>query len=223
MARPLLPTVDVEPVEPHSGSIIWLHGLGADGHDFEPIVPELGLPHVRFVFPHAPRRCVTVNMGMLMPAWYDITDLGTAAGYDMGDVRESEEDVENLIARETSRGIAPHRILLAGFSQGAAIALYAGLRHPEKLAGILALSTYLIEAEALATERSPANQSTPIFQAHGTHDPLLPLPLGQLCRRQLEELGYDVEFHTYPMAHHVLPEEIRDVAAWLSRRVPRTS
>ena len=198
-------------------SIIWLHGLGADGHDFEPIVPELPLPpglRARFVFPHAPVQAVTINFGHVMPAWYDVYGDGRE---DAEGIRASQQRIEALIAGERERGVAPRRIVLAGFSQGGAIALQTGLRHPERLAGILALSTYLPLAETVAAEASPANRDVPIFMAHGTEDPVIPLRRAAISRDALRKLGYQVEWHEYPMPHAVCPEEIADVGAWLGR------
>ncbi len=217
----LLPGVEVETgAGPARHAVIWLHGLGADGHDFEPLVPYLRLDPergVRFVFPHAPKRAVTINMGLIMPAWYDIRDLTLEGDVDERGIADSTEQVRALIARENERGIETSRIVLAGFSQGGAIALHAGLRHPERLAGILALSCYLVRGGELATERSAANDETPIFQAHGTHDPMVPLEAGLAARDRLLELGYAVEWHTYPIAHEVGPHEIQDVGRWLGQ------
>jgi len=198
-------------------SIIWLHGLGADGHDFEPIVPELPLPaglRARFVFPHAPVQSVTINYGHVMPAWYDVYGDGRQ---DADGIRVSQGRIEALIARERARGVSTRRIVLAGFSQGGAIALQTGLRHPERLAGILALSTYLPLAETLGAEANPANRDVPIFMAHGTEDPVIPLQRAAISRDQLRKLGHQVEWHEYPMPHAVCPEEIADVGAWLGR------
>ena len=219
----LLPCVEVEPQPgPARSAVLWLHGLGADGHDFEPIVPYLRVDpsrSARFVFPHAPKRAVTINMGLIMPAWYDIRDLSREGEIDERGIRESTEQVRALIVRENARGIETSRIVLAGFSQGGAIALHAGLRHPETLAGILALSCYLIRGETLETERSEANRATPVFQAHGTQDPIVPLEAGLAARDRLVELGYGVDWRTYPIAHEVGPAEITDVGrtleAWL--------
>jgi phospholipase/carboxylesterase len=200
-------------------AVIWLHGLGADGHDFEPVVPELRLPpalRTRFVFPHAPVRPVTLNMGMPMRAWYDIVQLG-GGREDAAGIRESQSSVEALIGRERGRGIAPHRIVLAGFSQGGAIALQAGLRHGERLAGVLALSTYLPIAQTLAQERAPANADVPIFMAHGRFDEVIPMARAQQSRAALGALGYEVEWHEYAMPHSVCGEEIADIAGWLLR------
>jgi len=221
---PLLSCVEVEPDRPATAAVIWLHGLGADGHDFEPIVPYLGLSSgvdVRFVFPHAPDRPVTVNAGMIMPAWYDIRVLALQREIDERGVLESTEQILSLVARERDRGIEPDRLVLAGFSQGGAIALHVALRHPERLAGVIALSTYLVREETLETERSEANHDVPIFQAHGTLDPMVPLQNGERARDRLIELGYPLEWKTYPMGHEVHPGEIRDVGSalngWLIR------
>ncbi len=210
----------IEPPEDAAASVIWLHGLGADGHDFEPIVPELGdalTRNVRYVFPHAPRMPVTINGGMVMRAWYDIADTDIAKRADEAGVRASARILEGLIEDELGKGLASERILLAGFSQGGAIALHTGLRYPEPLAGILALSTYLPLEDALGTERHPANRDVPVFLAHGSQDPVIPLALSERSRRLLASLGYRVECHTYPMPHSVCPEEIRDIAVWLER------
>ncbi len=216
----LLPAVEIEPRQRASAAVIWLHGLGADGHDFEPIVPLLGLDPelaVRFVLPHAPRQPVTINAGMAMPAWYDIRALTLEREVDEAGVRESADRITALIARENERGIPCSRIVLIGFSQGGAMALHVGLRHPERLAGILALSSYLTCDGSLATERSLANLGLPIFQAHGTGDPMVPLDYGRRTRDRLSELGYPVEWKTYPMGHEVHPDEIRDIAAAVTR------
>ncbi len=219
----LLPCVEVDPPNgvPVRASVIWLHGLGADGHDFEPIVPELGLPRdagVRFVFPHAPSIPVTINQGFVMPAWYDITEPDLGQRHDEPGIRRSAGQVRALIAREQERhAVAANRIVLAGFSQGGAVALFAGLRHPDRLAGILALSTYLVGTETLERERSAANRDVPIFEAHGTFDPVVPPAYGEATRAQLEALGHAVEWHTYPMPHAVCAQEIVDVGAWLGR------
>jgi phospholipase/carboxylesterase len=213
-----LETVEVETGRAPQASVVWLHGLGADGHDFEPIVPELALPTslpVRFVFPHAPPRPVTINQGMVMRAWYDVRDDGGERREDEAGVRASQAQIEALVAREKARGMAAGRIVLAGFSQGGAMALHTGLRHAERLAGILALSCFLPLAERLATEASPANRDAPIFLAHGTHDPLIPLARAQRARAVLEGLGYGVQWHEYRMPHAVCGEEIVDIARWL--------
>jgi phospholipase/carboxylesterase len=218
MATDLLQTIEIETAPAPRASIIWLHGLGADGHDFVPIVPELGLPKtpaVRFVFPHAPMRPVTINGGAVMRAWYDVA----AAGGDRREVetgvRESERRIEALIDRERERGVADSAMVLAGFSQGGAMALHTGLRHARRLAGIMALSCFLPLADAVATEAGAANRETPIFMAHGTHDPLIPLARGRLARDRLAALGYRIAWHEYPMPHSVCADEVTDIARWL--------
>ena len=216
MSEPL-PTVEMETGPSPQAAIIWLHGLGADGHDFEPIVPELGLPAslpVRFVFPHAPLMPVTINGGAVMRAWYDVAGDGRQ---DEGGIRASQARVEALLAREKARGIRATSIVLAGFSQGGAVALQTGLRHPERLAGILALSTYLPLADRLAAEASPANRAVPILMCHGAQDPVIPLSAATRSRDALRALGYAVEWKEYPMPHAVCPEEIADIGGWLRR------
>ena len=220
MSAELLPCIEIETAPNPGASVIWLHGLGADGNDFVPIVPELRLPAslpLRFVFPHAPVRPVTINNGMRMRAWYDIaaTDLSNRA--DLAGVRQSQSLLEALIGRERARGMPSVRILLAGFSQGGAIALYTGVRHAEPLAGIVALSTYLVSAEALATEANAANRALPIFMAHGTADPIVRYEWGEASRRALEAAGYRVDWHGYRMEHQVCLEEIVALGAWLAR------
>ncbi len=203
-------------------SIVWLHGLGADGNDFAPIVPELthGLPPLRFVFPHAPQRAVTLNGGLRMRAWYDIRSFDLGSRADEGGLRESMAQVQALIAREQSaHGIAADKIFLAGFSQGGAVALCAALRHAQPLAGVIALSTYLPLADQLAGERSAANARIPVFMGHGSLDPVVPQMLGAAARDVLTALGHRVDWHSYPMAHAVLPQEIADLRAWLARRM----
>ncbi|MCC5859199.1 MAG: alpha/beta hydrolase fold domain-containing protein [Ectothiorhodospiraceae bacterium] len=205
-------------------SVIWLHGLGADGHDFEPIVPELRLPAehgVRFLFPHAPVRPVTLNAGMAMRAWYDIIALGGNAQQDAAGIRQSARQLEALIQREHERGVPAERIVLAGFSQGGAIALHTGLRHPERLAGIMGLSTYLPLGDTVEAERHSANAQTPIFLAHGSMDPVVPMAMGERSRDGLQAMGYPVEWHDYPMVHQVCMEEIEDISAWLQRVLAR--
>jgi phospholipase/carboxylesterase len=216
----VLETLEVETGARPTAAVIWLHGLGADGHDFEPIVPELELPEtlpVRFVFPHAPPQPVTINGGAVMRAWYDVYSLGGVRREDDAGVRRSQASVEALVARERARGVPAARIVLAGFSQGGAIALQTGLRHPEPLAGIMALSTYLPLASTLATEASAANRAVSIFMAHGLHDPLIPVERAMLSRDALRRAGYDVEWHEYPMEHAVCAEEIAAIAGWLRR------
>src|SRR5262245_7717470 len=198
-------------------SVLWLHGLGADGHDFEPIVPELKLRlPVRFVFPHAPVRPVTINGGMQMRAWYDILGFDRRGKEDAAGIRASAAAVTELIDREIERGMSSDRIVLAGFSQGGAIALHTALRSPSPLAGVLALSTYLPLAAALENERSAANAHIPVFMAHGTEDPVLPFALAESSRRALEALGYAVDWHAYPMAHSVCMQEVSAIGAWLA-------
>jgi phospholipase/carboxylesterase len=212
--------LEVETAPKPGACVIWLHGLGADGHDFEPIVPVLDLPDtpgIRFVFPHAPMQSVTINGGMVMRAWYDVYGLEGVRREDEAGVRASQARVETLIAREKARGIPPAKLVLAGFSQGGAIALQTGLRHPERLAGIMALSTYLPLAGALAAEAHAANRDVPIFMAHGAHDPVIPLSRAAHARDLLAGQGYRVEWHEYPMAHAVCEAEIADISAWLRR------
>jgi phospholipase/carboxylesterase len=214
----LLDSVEIETAPGAEAAVIWMHGLGADGHDFEPIVPELGLPArpgIRFVFPHAPLRPVTINQGQVMRAWYDVRALAGVRREDEAGVRQSARQIEALIARERQRGIAPGRLVLAGFSQGGAMALHVGLRYPDRLAGILALSCYVPLAGALAAERSPANRDVPIFWAHGLHDPMIPLAMAEQGREQVAALGYPIEWHRYPMPHAVCAEEIAAAARWL--------
>jgi phospholipase/carboxylesterase len=202
------------------GTVIWLHGLGADGWDFVPIVRELPLApglEMRFIFPHAPERPVTINNGHVMRAWYDIAQSDIARVPDEAGIRESQEGVEALIARERGRGVDDARIVLAGFSQGGAIALHTGLRHREKLAGIVALSAYLPLEGSLDAEAAPANKRTPIFIGHGTQDPIVPLQLADASQRALRARGYDVEWHTWPMPHSVCAEEVEALAAFLNR------
>jgi phospholipase/carboxylesterase len=215
-------TVEMETGAMPSGSVIWLHGLGADGHDFEPIVPELQLPEalrLRFVFPHAPVRPVTVNGGMQMRAWYDIISLDRDGPSDEDGIRQSGAILQELIDKEIERGIPANRIVAAGFSQGGAVAIHAALRCTEKLGGLMALSTYLPLPEVFDAEvvnnADLNNTNLPIFMAHGSFDPVLPLQLGQASYDQLSSAGFDVEWHEYPMAHAVCAEEIRDIRAWL--------
>jgi len=215
----LLDAIEIETAPKPVNSVLWLHGLGADGADFVPIVRELELPPVpiRFVFPHAPLQPVTINNGMVMRAWYDILGADLARREDERGVRASQALVEALIAREKSRGTPARRILLAGFSQGGAIALQTGLRHPERLAGVMALSTYVPVAESLAAEAHAENRDVPIFMAHGLYDPIIPVAAARRSRDLLRSLGYDVEWHEYPMPHSVAPPELDDIGAWLRR------
>jgi phospholipase/carboxylesterase len=215
-----LSCVEANPTEPTKAAVIWLHGLGADGHDFAPIVPQLqaALPvPTRFVFPHAPHRPVTVNGGYPMRAWYDITDLNLSRGEDADGIRTSARQLETLIERELRNGIAAEHIVLAGFSQGGAIALHCGLRYPQRLAGILALSTYVPLAATVEAERSSANVDIPIFMAHGTEDTVIALPHALASKALLQQLDYKVEWHSYPMPHSLCDQELGDIAAWLNR------
>lgn len=215
---PQTPPIEIETGSRPTASVIWLHGLGADGHDFEPIVPELGFasnPAVRFIFPHAPHRPVTINQGYVMRAWYDIEITEFGRQEDAAGIRDSEQILRGLIQKEIERGIKAERIVLAGFSQGGAIVLHTGLRFPQRLAGILALSTYLPLAETLAGEAHPANAAIPIFMAHGTDDRTIECSLGQRSADLLKRHGANVEWRTYPMGHSVHPKEISDSASWL--------
>jgi phospholipase/carboxylesterase len=201
-------------------SVIWLHGLGADGSDFVPIVPALGLrTPVRFVFPHAPRRAVTINAGMVMRAWYDVLAPEGPRREDEAGIRESARQIDKLIAAEGARGVPPGRVILAGFSQGGAMTLQVGLRYAESLRGLLVLSAYLPLAESLAAEASPAGRGTPAFIGHGTEDPLIPVARARGTRDAVRALGCPAEYHEYPIGHTVSDAEIRDVAAWLGRRL----
>ncbi len=216
----LLESLEIETAPDPDAAVVWMHGLGADGHDFEPIVPELRLPataRVRFVFPHAPLRPVTINQGHVMRAWYDVRALAGVRREDEAGVRQSARQIEALVARERERGIAPRRIVIAGFSQGGAMALHVGLRYPDRIAGILALSCYLPLTDALDAERSPANRDVPIFWAHGLHDPMIPLAMADQGREQVAARAYQIEWHQYPIPHSVSAEEIADVARWLER------
>lgn len=216
----VLPYIEIAPPGTASHSVIWLHGLGADGHDFEVIVPELGLPAnhgIRFIFPHAPRMPVTINGGYVMRAWYDIVNPDLCQHADEHGIRQSARSLQVLIAHEIERGITSEHIVLAGFSQGGVIALHTGLRHTQTLGGILALSTYVALADTLASERHTANAHTPVFMAHGREDPVIPLQQGRDSRDVLLATGYDVEWHDYPMQHAVCGEEIAHISAWLQR------
>ena len=214
----LLDTIEIETGKNPTASVIWLHGLGADGNDFAPIVPELRLPKaaIRFVFPHAPVRPVTINGGMRMRAWYDITD-GANRREDERGVRASQVLIEVLVGREKERGTKAGRLVLAGFSQGGAIALHTGLRHPERIAGIMALSTYVPVEEKLLPEASTANRDVPIFMGHGSDDPIIPLVRAEQSRNLLKSLGYPAEWHKYAMPHSVCPEELADIGTWLGK------
>lgn len=207
----------LDPQEAADAAVIWLHGLGADGNDFVPIVPELQLPDghgIRFVFPHAPSRPITINGGMEMPGWYDIIDPHLGRGQDLAGIRQSADTIQALIDEQINAGIPSERIILAGFSQGGAIAYYLGLRAEVELGGIIALSTYIPDSESLKAEMN-AHTEVPIFIGHGTHDPLVPESLGQDANATLENLGRDASYHSYPMEHSVCLEEIRDIARFI--------
>ncbi len=217
-----LPAIEHETAANPRYSVVWLHGLGADGNDFAPIVPQLvhpSWPALRFVFPHAPVRPVTINNGMSMRAWYDIAAFDLNARQDEAGIRASISEVQTLIARENQRGVPSERIVLAGFSQGGAIALAAGLRHAEPLAGVVGLSTYMPIHGTFAAEHSEANAATPIFMGHGTADPVVVLQRGIDTRDLLQALDHAVAWHTYPMAHAVCAQEIADLQAWLGQRL----
>ena len=217
-----LETVTVETGPNPSFSIIWMHGLGADGHDFEPLVPELledGLPALRFVFPHAPVRPVTINNGYEMRAWYDIIGIDGRSAEDFEGINASAKEIAALVQRENELGIPSTRIVMAGFSQGGAMALHIATRHPEKLAGVIALSCYLPLARELAAKRDPVNQATPIFMAHGTQDPVVPYALGDESRHLLASAGYPVEWHSYPMPHSLCEPEVADLRAFLGKLI----
>ena len=217
----LLPSIEIETAKQPTHAVIWLHGLGANGDDFAPIVPELGLPKtlaVRFVFPHAPVMPVTINAGYVMPAWYDILSLEkNARRVDLAGIEQSRLQINALIEREKARGIPANRIVIAGFSQGGAMAYSVGLTYPERLAGVMALSAYMPSIEWLATQRHSSNQQTPIFVAHGTQDPVVGLPMGQQAVEWLQAQQYPVQWHQYRMQHQVCLEEIQQIGRWLAQ------
>jgi phospholipase/carboxylesterase len=220
MMRTVLENIEIESAPNPTISIIWMHGLGADGNDFVPLARELDLsacPPIRFIFPHAPTMPVTVNNGYVMRAWYDIMGADLVKREDEAGLRASQLQIEALIAREKARGIPAGRIILAGFSQGCAMVLQTGLRHPEKLAGLLCLSGYVPLAASVATERHPASLGTPIFMAHGQMDPVIPIARAEQSRDLLQLLGYQPEWHAYPMQHSLCQDEIDDIGAWLAR------
>ncbi|MEP4892472.1 MAG: alpha/beta hydrolase-fold protein [Aliiglaciecola sp.] len=222
MSEQLLPYVEVNPKKPHDAVVIWMHGLGDSGNGFAPIVPELKLPEsmaVRFVFPHAPVRPVTINNGMPMRAWYDIKTMDFNNRADVDGVLDSAAKVAKLIEAEKAKGIPAERIVLAGFSQGGVIALHLGTRYPEKLAGIMALSTYMSEPDKFANEVHNSNKNTPILCAHGQQDEVVPMFLGHGAFKVLEDLGYPVKWKEYAMQHNVCPQEIKDVSQWLQERL----
>jgi phospholipase/carboxylesterase len=216
----LLPCVEIEPNEPANRSIIWLHGLGADGNDFAPIVPHIQAPegvHIRFVFPHAPQMPVTINGGMRMPAWYDILEMSIARKVDATQLRASATAIRELIQREQERGIAAEHIILAGFSQGGAVAYETALSHHEKLGGLLALSTYLATHDSI--ELNAANRELPILIQHGSQDPVVPEALGKHAYQWLTEQGYSADYESYPMQHQVCAEQIDAINNWLSKHL----
>lgn len=218
MTSALLDTIELESAPTPSVAIIWMHGLGADGNDFVPIVKELnlkGCPGIRFIFPHAATMPVTMNGGYVMRAWYDILGTDIAKREDEAGLRQSQISIEQLIARENARGIPSDRIILAGFSQGCAMTLQVGLRYPETLAGLLCLSGYVPLRDVVAKERHSANQHTPIYMAHGRADPVIALQRAEQSRDLLQELGYKIEWHEYMMQHSVCAEEIDDIGVWL--------
>jgi phospholipase/carboxylesterase len=217
-------SVVLEPTTTADAAVIWLHGLGADGYDFVPIVQELRLPAtmaVRFIFPHAAPRPVTINNGFVMRAWYDITSLGPDRKEDDVGIRESATVVNQYVQQQSARGVESQRIVIAGFSQGGAIALQAGLRYPERIAGIMALSTYLPLRDAVAAEATQANRDVPILMCHGLRDDVVPAALGKASRDVLTSLGYQVEWQSYPMEHRVCMEEVLDISKWLQARLAR--
>ena len=217
-----LPSIEIETAPDPKHAVIWLHGLGADGHDFEPIVPELvdaSWPALRFVFPNAPVRPITINNGMPMRAWYDISGMEIAQKQDEAGIRASMRLLNELIEHEVSRGVPSHHILLAGFSQGGAIVLAGGIRCKLKLGGIIALSTYLPIAEKTDAEITDANRATPIFMAHGMLDPTISHALGEMSREYLKHRQFTVDWHAYPMAHQVCVEEIADLKRWIGLRL----
>ncbi len=217
-----LEKITVSPKKTATGSVIWLHGLGADGYDFSGIVPLLNLPkdlHIRFIFPHAPIRPITINANLRTRAWYDIYSLSDLNHEDEPGIKQTQESIHELIQHEMTNGIDSNRILLAGFSQGGAMALYAGLRYEKPLNGILALSAYLPLPQQFQKEVSPANQNIPIFMAHGKHDPVLPMTLGYQTYQLLKKSGHPIDWHEYDMDHQVCPEEIEDIGRWLTKRL----
>jgi phospholipase/carboxylesterase len=216
----ILPCVEIEPVGTARASVIWLHGLGADGHDFEPLVPALRLPAaaaVRFIFPHAPERPVTINNGYVMRAWFDLQTLERLNPVDETGIAASVAAIQALIEREIARGVPPERIVLAGFSQGGVIAVHAALRCPATLAGVAALSTYLPLADELKSARQDANAKLPVFMAHGEYDTVLSIELGRQSHKALKKFHKNVQWHEYAMAHAVCPDEITDLSVWLRK------
>jgi phospholipase/carboxylesterase len=219
----LLSFIEIETQPNPDATVIWMHGLGDSGHGWASEVSALELPpaaRIRFLFPHAPMMPITINQGYQMRAWYDVAGSDLSARVDLNGIRASRECIEALLRHEYERGIAPSRTVLAGFSQGGAVALFAGLRHSERLAGIVALSTYLIGAETLGQEASEANRQTPIFMAHGTVDPVVLPQWGEMSHDALRERDYEVEWRTYPMPHSAVEQELQDVGAFLARVLP---
>ena len=220
MTSELLPAIESETAPNPDASVIWLHGLGDTGDGWSQVVPALALPktmRVRFVFPHAPQMPVAINNGFVMPAWYDIREANLAERADIDGVQRSQRHLEALIARENARGVDDARIVLAGFSQGGAVALYTGLRYPKRIAGIVALSTYLIGLTAIASDASQANRDVPIFMGHGTFDPVVRLAWAQASRDALVRAGWNVEWHEYPMEHSAVMEEVAAIGVFLAR------
>ena len=218
METSALEYIEINPSAPPAYVVIWLHGLGADGHDFEALVPELQMPDtlpIRYVFPHAPQRSITVNMGMVMRGWYDIVEPDLSRNVDHQGIEDSAAHLTSLIDREIAAGMPSDRIVLAGFSQGGVIVLHAGLRFGSPLAGILALSTYCPTLASLGQEKSSANQRIPMMMAHGRHDPLIPVTLGETARDGLLEFDYPVQWYEYPIAHELCLEEIQQVRSWM--------
>lgn len=213
-------SIQINNPETATACVIWMHGLGADGHDFEPVVHALNLPHIHFILPHAPYQKVTLNNGYEMRAWYDIIGLNAASPQDAAGIQASQLRIEAMIQRVIDRGIPAHRIALAGFSQGGAMALHTALRYPSTLAGVLALSTYLPLKASLTEEKHAANQHTPIFMAHGRFDEVITLETCLQSREVLTEAQYSVAWHEYPMAHSVMPEEIEDIHEFLQKILP---
>lgn len=220
MSVALLPHIILETGKNPQYSLIWLHGLGANGEDFVPIVDEIQLPQaVRYLFPHAPKRAVTLNGGLVMPAWYDIRSSDIGAQQDALGIQDSQQKIAQLIAREIAQGIAPAHVFLVGFSQGGAMALHCGLRFPQQLGGIIALSSYLPLADHLHEASGQPAKLTPILMAHGHHDSVVPYALGQASANLLQQWGYNLEWHDYPMSHTVCGEEVQDIKRWLQQHM----
>jgi len=216
----ILPHIVLDRGHAPKHSIIWLHGLGADGEDFVGVAEQINLPvSMRYIFPHAPKQPVTINGGFVMRSWYDIADIDIGAKQDAAGIHASQTEIEKFITQEKARGVSAENIYLAGFSQGGAIALHTGLRHPAKLGGILALSTYLPLADTLSQEVSLSAKKTPIFFAHGRNDPVVPYSLGKLSADKLQQHGYQTDWHEYSMPHSVCAEEINDIELWLTQKL----